>query len=80
VGLDVRLVIRRLGGGTLAERSLADWTLAYWPVGLDLVVLGADLVGHPVLLLFGRSRAVLPNKTPWATEIFPPLLQICKTG
>jgi hypothetical protein len=60
MGLDVRLVVRRLGRWAFGGGTLGGGTLGEWAVSLDLV-LCACLVRHFVLLLSGAQRAVLSN-------------------
>jgi hypothetical protein len=57
MGLDVRLVVRPLGDGTLGYWTFGDWTLSHWPVTLDIRILWAGLlVRHLLLLLIRRAR------------------------
>ncbi len=62
MGLNVRLVVRRLDlwlrtERTRSERTRSERTRSQWAVSLDLVLWACRLCPTFVLLLFGRSRA-----------------------
>ena len=56
VGLDVRLVVRRLGDGAFGYWAFGDRAFGDWAVSLDLVVRADLLVRHLVLLLVRRAH------------------------
>jgi hypothetical protein len=76
VSLDVGLLVL-----VALDRTL-DWSLDRsldWAVGLDVLVLGADLVRHLLLLPSGACARFLSNKTVLVEGIFPRSLSFGNT-
>ncbi len=71
MSLDVGLVVRCLGCGTLGCGTLSGRALGEWAVCLDLV-LWADLVRHPCSSCSGAHRAdSVQLDRACVVEIFP---------